>query len=101
VQNEDKERSCWSTFVVITESLIRETGKKQRAFRIGIFTVFLVVMVITMLKSVVDCTPILFVRIGQDAAGAVDYQLQAPSKGNAMIKANVNFYDIDPFNNPF
>ena len=54
-----------------------------------------------MLKSVVDCTPILFVRIGQDAAGTVDFQLQAPVEGNAMIKANVNFYDIDPFNNPF
>ena len=64
--------------MVITQSLMRETKKKQRAFKIGIFTVILVVTVITMLKSVIDCTPILFVKIGQDAAGAIDFKLQSP-----------------------
>ena len=73
VQVEDKERNCWDTFLVVTQALIRETKKKQRAFQIGIFTVFLVVTVITMLKSVVDCSPILFVKIGQDAVGAIDF----------------------------
>ena len=38
--------------------------KKPTAFKIGVFTVFLVVMCITMLKSVVDSSPILFVKIG-------------------------------------
>jgi len=41
-----------------------EMTKKPSAIKIGIFTVFLVVMVITMLKSVVDSAPILFVNIG-------------------------------------
>ena len=75
--------------------------KKQRAFKIGIFTVFLVVMIITMLKSVVDSSPILFVRIGQMAVGAIDFKLQAPTKPNAMIDGNVNFYNINPFDNPY
>ena len=58
-------------------------------------------MVITMLKSVVDCTPILFVRIGQEAAGTVDYQLTVPVNSSTMLSANVNFYAIDPFANPY
>ena len=101
VENEDKERSCFNTFIVITESLLRDTVKKQRACQIGIFTVFLVVMVITMLKSVIDCSSILFVRVGQEAVGTVDFQLTAPVKSNAMLNANVNYYNIDPFNNPY
>ena len=58
-------------------------------------------MVITMLKSVVDSMPILFVRIGQQAAGTIDFQLSAPVQSTAMFSANVNFYNIDPFNNPY
>ena len=81
--------------------MIRETKKKQRAFKIGIFTVVLVVSVITMLKSVVDCSPILFVRIGQEAVGSIDFKLQSPLESNAMISGDVNYYAIDPFNNPF
>ena len=59
--------------MVILNYLISDTTKKQEAMKIGVFTVFLVVMIITMLKSVVDSTPILFVKIGQNSAGAFDY----------------------------
>ena len=62
---------------------------------------FLVVTVITMLKSVVDSTPILFVKIGQETAGAIDFKMSARLKGANMIKGNVNYYAIDPFDNPF
>ena len=81
--------------------LIVEQTKKQKALKIGIFTVFLVVMAITMLKSAVDCTPIIFVKIGQDQVGAIDYSMSSPSGGNGEINANMNWYNIDPFHNPF
>ena len=58
-------------------------------------------MAITMLKSAVDCTPIIFVKIGQDQVGAIDYSMSSPSGGNGEINANMNWYAIDPFHNPF
>ena len=56
---------CCSDLTVILNYMIAETKKKVSALRIGIFTVFMVVMVIVMLKSVVQITPILFVKLGQ------------------------------------
>jgi len=69
--------------------------KKPSAIKIGIFTVFLVVMVITMLKSVVDSAPILFVKIGQEEVGAIDFTLT--STLNSMNAVPTNLYNINPF----
>ena len=69
--------------------------KKPSAIKIGIFTVFLVVMVITMLKSVVDSAPILFVKLGQDNVGAIDFTLRSSSKTYETVP--INYYNIDPF----
>jgi len=44
--------------------MVSDSMKKPTSFKIGVFTVFLVVMVITMLKSVVDSAPILYVKLG-------------------------------------
>ena len=99
VKKEDDSRNLFATLKVITQYLIQEQTKKARAFKIGIFTVFIVVMVITMLKSVVASSPLLFVKIGQDAVGAIDFQLGGATNG--LVKGNTNYYAIDPFNNPY
>ncbi len=57
-------------------------------------------MVITMFKSVIDSSPILFVKVGQEQVGAVDFMLVADS-GTSMLNADVNPYDIDMFQNDF
>ena len=54
-----------------------------------------------MLKSVIDSAPILFVKIGQKSAGAIDFKLKSPEKSNALMCGNVNFNSIDPFDDPF
>lgn len=56
-------------------------------------------MVISFFKSVVDVSPILFVKVGQEQVGAIDFVITPAN--NPMIPASVNFYAIDPFNNPF
>ena len=97
----NKNRRCCSSCKVVTNYLMIEQQKKQRALKIGIFTVFLVVCMITMLKSVVDSSPIIFVKIGQEQAGAIDYQLTSPTWGNQYTVGDVNQYAINPFCNPF
>ena len=80
---------------------LKNQNKKQpRAFKIGIFTVFLSVMVICFLESVLSCTPILFVKFGQKAVGAIDFTMYSTKTNSGYIRGNRNFYNIDPFNNP-
>ena len=66
VSEQERSRKCCSGWRTVAQYLVSETQKKPNACKIGIFTVFLVVMVITMLKSVVDSAPILYVKLGQD-----------------------------------
>ena len=49
---------------VIVNYVRTQSAKEAGAFKIGIFTVFLTVMVIAFLESVLSCTPILFVKFG-------------------------------------
>ena len=72
-----------------------ELNKKPSSFKIGVFTVFIVVMVITMLKSVVDSAPILFVKLGQDEVGAIDFTLKASNTATKQVP--INYYNINPF----
>ena len=59
-----KKQKCWPTFQTIVSYLVSEQKKKNRSFQIGVFTVFLVVSFLTLLKSAVDIVPIGFVKIG-------------------------------------
>ena len=60
-----KVRYC-SVLETIHRYLTREQEKRPRHWYIGITTVFILVMVITMLKSVIDSFPIVFVKLYQD-----------------------------------
>ena len=66
-------RKCCSSFHVVISYLVNQNKKQPGAFKIGIFTVFLTVLVITFFESVLSATPILFVKFGQKAVGAIDY----------------------------
>ena len=83
----------------MTQYLIAEITKKPSAFKIGIFTVFLVVMVITMLKSVVDSAPVLFVKLGQEEVGAIDFTLKTSTTSFQTMP--LSYYDVDPFQGLF
>ena len=75
--------------------------KERRSFNIGIFTVFLCVMTITFFASTTAITPILFINNGQQAAGTIDIAILPTSKDSSYLKGNVNFYNINQFDNPF
>jgi hypothetical protein len=53
----------------------KDIKKKARSFKIGVFTVFLVVSFITALKSLIDVAPIAFLKVAQDQAGAIDVKM--------------------------
>ena len=99
VNQEQRELKCCSSWSTVTSYMIRESVKKPTSFKIGVFTVFLVVMVITMLKSVVDSAPVLYVKLGQDTVGAIDFQLTTSNR--VFKRMPNNLYGINPFDGPF
>jgi len=48
-----------------------------------------------MLESVISIVPILFVKIGQETAGAVDFRLTYDASN--LVSGNNNFYTRNPF----
>lgn len=76
--------------MTITTYLVNELGKKQRSFQIGVFTIFIVVAFLTLLKSVVDVTPIAFVKVAQDQSGMSDFTM-VPNFDSPTVPAQPNF----------
>jgi len=49
--------------LTITRYIYADIKKKQRSFKIGIFTIILVVTFLTLLKSLIDISPIAFLKV--------------------------------------
>ena len=56
--------SLYQTFRIVMNYIVSDVHKKKRSFRIGVFTIFLVVTFIMMLKALVDVAPIAFLKVG-------------------------------------
>ncbi len=61
--NDIEAKRCWPSFVTIITFLVSEQSKKKKSFQIGIFTVFIVVAFLTLLKNIVDVSSVAFVKI--------------------------------------
>ena len=95
-EDDSRNRKCCASCKTVTQYMCSESKKKPTAFKIGVFTVFIVVMCITMLKSVVDSSPILFVKIGQSEVGAIDFTLREKDPASYVQSGNINYYNINP-----
>lgn len=76
----------------------KDIKKKARSFRIGVFTVFLVVSFITALKSLIDVAPIAFLKVAQDQAGAIDVKMVSDID-KQIQDGDLNYYRLDHLSN--
>ena len=83
----------------ILRYLSADRAKRPRPYVIGVTVVFILVMVMTMFKSVVESSPVIFVKIGQVEVGCIDFQLR-PTDSTSMSLGDMNYYGINPFDNP-
>jgi hypothetical protein len=90
------EQSTLSTLRTIFNYIGSDITKKKRSFKIGVFTIFLVVTFIMLLKSIVDVAPIAFLKVGQDQAGVFDFQITS-DYAEPYVDGDVNQYASDPF----
>ena len=57
------EQTWDSMILTITRYIYADIKKKQRSFKIGLFTIVLVVTFLTLLKSLIDIAPIAFLKV--------------------------------------
>ena len=62
-----------STLLTVTQYTLTDTYKKQRSFRIGVTSIFLVVTFVTFLKSIIDVAPVALLKASVDTSGAFDF----------------------------
>ena len=85
-----------TTLKTIFNYVRSDIKKKQRSFRIGVFTIFLVVTFIVMLKSVVDKIGVAFLKVAQDQGGIFDVTMTSGSDGFS-VAGDIDLYNSDPF----
>ena len=64
VETDVEQRRCMSTLGSIWQYLTAEHDRYPKNIKIGIMTVFILTMVISFFQSVIDVSPILFVKVG-------------------------------------
>ena len=64
VEEQNKQFRCSAILSTIMRYLTAEQAKNPRGWYIGITTVLILVTVMTMFKSVIDASPIIFVKLG-------------------------------------
>lgn len=90
------EQNQYTTMNTITSYVISDIRKKQRSFKIGVFTIFLVVTFIVMLKSVVDKIGVAFLKVAQDQGGMFDVTMTSGADGFS-VAGDIDLYNSDPF----
>jgi hypothetical protein len=84
----------WVSMVTTIFNYIKsDVRKKNRQFKIGVMTVFIVVSFLAMLKSVIDVAPIAFLKVGQDQGGAFDFTLTSDYTAK-LRDGDVNAYNL-------
>lgn len=61
-----------SNFKVIFNYLKSDIIKKQRSFKIGLISIFLVVFFIALLTNTISVAPVVFMRLSENQAGETD-----------------------------
>ena len=61
-----------SNLKVILNYLKSDIVKKQRSFKIGLISIFLVVFFIALLTNTISVSPIVFLRLSENQAGETD-----------------------------
>ena len=64
--------NCLSNFVVTMNYLKSDLIKKQRAFKIGLVSIFLVVFFLTLLLNAIELCSCIFIKLSEEQTGEID-----------------------------
>jgi len=67
-----KFKEFFASFKIIYAYVITDIEKKPRSFKIGVFSIFLVVCFLVILQSVLYLTPLIFIKLAEEQNGHYD-----------------------------
>lgn len=79
------------TFKLIWSYIITDIQKKARSFKIGVFSIFLVVCFLTLLQSLIQLSPVFFIRLSEISVGDADLVMTPISPQNDTRLTDQNF----------
>ena len=87
-----------SYLCVILDYLHSDLFKKQRSFKIGLISIFLVVFFIGLLINIIQLSPNIFLRLSEESIGEADF-IFAPSLGQKDVQNTLSSYESLVINN--
>ncbi|CAD8134904.1 unnamed protein product [Paramecium octaurelia] len=85
------------TIRIVVEYIYSDIKKKPRSFKIGLFTIYLVVMFLALIQSAFSLSPLIFIQLAETTAGDTDLVF-TPVPSENKTKSNT---DIGPQNSNF
>ena len=65
-------QNCFSNLIVTMNYLKSDLIKKQRTFKIGLVSIFLVVFFLTLLFNAIELCSCIFIKLGEEQTGEID-----------------------------
>ena len=85
-------QSIFGNLNVILKYLKSDIIKKQRAFKIGLVSIYLVVFFLTMLYNVISLSPNIFIRLAEEQVSEADF-IFLPQFGINDLKDQKDIFD--------
>ena len=82
----------YGNFIVILNYLKSDLIKKQRAFKIGLISIFLVVFFLTMIANVISLSPLIFFRLVEESVSEAD-MIFIPKISSGYVKKSNNRFN--------
>ena len=89
--------SIIGTLQIILTYILTDIRKKPQSFKIGVFSIFIVVAFLIVLQSAKQLTPALFIRLSEGQAGDSDMILRSIALENDTRLTNESYFS-NPFN---
>ena len=83
--------SLLGTFQIILSYIMTDIRKKPRSFKIGVFSIFIVVAFLIVLQSAKQLTPALFIQLSEAEAGDYDLMLRSVALENDTRLTNESY----------
>ena len=99
-QKEQEPDGAGFSMGAIFSYIMSDLKKKPRSYKIGMFTVGLVVTFVVFMWSVVEGTPLIFLKLSQDQVGEADIVVRASGANNLSVSGNVYEGAVNPWNSP-
>lgn len=83
--------SIWGTLLILFHYIFNSLSKSSRSFKIGVFSIFIVVGFLTLMQSALQLSPVVFLKIAEGQVGDADLMILPLRADNDSRLQDSNF----------